>query len=343
MLKAFTITVAIAGLLVGTALVGYFGFGEVARALFAVRWTGFLAIVAYHLAGIFLLGFCWSILTPRAAPLLAFVWGRLIRDSGSEVLPLSQIGGFVMGARAATLLGLPGAAAIASTVVDVTLEVLGQLGYTAIGLLILWRLKPDNDLIRWTTIGLGIALVAVIGFILVQRHGLGMVERNVARIARQWVKESAGTVRSRSIQHEVHDIYRRHGALILSGVLHLAAWIASSVEAWFALRLMGADLDIASVIVIESLLYAIRSVAFAIPNAVGVQEGAYIMLGAAFGLTPETALALSILKRARDLVIGVPALIAWQLLESRRLLGRAAAAAGEIDGEPEPVPVRSEP
>ena len=80
-------------------------------------------------------------------------------------------------------------------------------------------------------------------------------------------------------------------------------------------------------IVIESLLYAVRSVAFAVPNAVGVQEGAYIMLGAAFGLTPEVALALSLLKRARDLVIGVPALIAWQILESRRLLaGRPIAA-----------------
>jgi putative membrane protein len=340
-MKVFTILFAIVGLLVGTALVGYFGFGEVARALFAVRWTGFLAIIAYHLAGIFLLGVSWSVLVPGAAPLLAFVWGRLIRDSGSEVLPLSQIGGFVMGARAATLLGLAGAAAIASTVVDVTLEMLGQLGYTALGLAILWWQKPDNDLVRWTMVGLGIALVAVAGFILVQRHGLGVIERTVARIARQWVKEGVGTARSRSIQHEVHDIYRRHGALCLSGMLHLAAWVASSVEAWFALRLMGAGLSIGSVIVVESLLYAIRSVAFAIPNAVGVQEGAYIMLGAAFGLTPETALALSLLKRARDLVIGVPALLAWQLLESRRLLA-GAASADASGGEPAATPLEGE-
>jgi putative membrane protein len=339
-MKAFTILFAIVGLLLGTALVGYYGFAEVGRALFAVRWTGFLAIIAYHLAGIFLLGLCWSVLVPGAAPLLAFVWGRLIRDSGSEVLPLSQIGGFVMGARAAMLLGLSGAAAIASTVVDVTLEVLGQLGYTALGLLILWQQKPDNDLVRWTAIGLGIAFLAVGGFILVQRHGLGVIERAVIRIARQWVKESAGTARSRSIQHEVHDIYRRHGALFLSGFLHLAAWIASSLEAWFALKLMGADLGVASVIVVESLLFAIRSVAFAIPNAVGVQEGAYIMLGAAFGLTPETALALSLLKRARDLVIGVPALLAWQILESRRLLAGSVSAGAP--SEPEAVPLKSE-
>ena len=95
---------------------------------------------------------------------------------------------------------------------------------------------------------------------------------------------------------------------------------ASSVEAWIALRLMGADPGFATVLALESLLAAIRSVAFAVPNAVGVQEGAYLLLGGGFGLPPEIALALSLLKRARDLAIGVPALLAWQLVESRRLL-----------------------
>jgi hypothetical protein len=86
-----------------------------------------------------------------------------------------------------------------------------------------------------------------------------------------------------------------------------------------ALRLAGRTLDFAAVLVIESLLYAIRTVAFAIPNAVGIQEGAYILLGGAFGLTPEMAIALSLLKRARDLAIGLPALGAWQAVEGGRL------------------------
>jgi hypothetical protein len=57
-------------------------------------------------------------------------------------------------------------------------------------------------------------------------------------------------------------------------------------------------------------------------DAVGVQEGAYIILGAAFGLTPEMALALSLLKRARDLAIGLPALGVWQAEEGGRLWRR---------------------
>jgi hypothetical protein len=98
--------------------------------------------------------------------------------------------------------------------------------------------------------------------------------------------------------------------------------VASTVEAWLALRLIGSPLGFGPVLVIESLLYAVRSVAFAVPNAVGVQEGAYVLLGAGFGLTPETALALSLLKRARDLAIGLPVLGAWQLVEGVRLRRR---------------------
>jgi glycosyltransferase 2 family protein len=319
-MRTLTVLSLIGGLLLGTALVGYFGFGAVLRALLSVRWTGFLVVIAYQLGVITLLGLCWYVLAPRSAPLLAFVWGRLVRDSASEILPLSQLGGFVMGARAATLLGAPGPVAVASTIVDVTMEMFAQLGYTALGSSILAWQKPDDPLIGWTALGLVVALLSAIGFVAVQRRGLGIVERTIARIAKQWIK--GPTTLPRSVHTEIRDIYLHPRTLWLGGGLHLAAWIASGVQAWIALRFMGIDLGLGSVLAIESLLYAIRSVAFAVPNALGVQEGAYVMLGAAFGLTPETALALSLLKRARDLAIGVPALLVWQMLESGRFLGR---------------------
>jgi glycosyltransferase 2 family protein len=314
-MKTVTIVAAIAGVLLGTLLVGYFGFAAVGRALLAVGAFGFLAILLYHLAGIALLGFCWYVVAPDAAPLRAFVWGRLVRDSASEVLPLSQLGGYVMGARAATLLGLSGAAAAASTIVDITLEALGQLAYAAIGLAILARLRPGDSLILWLGVGLAAGLIVMLAFILVQRRGLGMIERAASRLA-------GGSARLLSIRHEIQAIHRRPGLLCLGTIFHLAVWIASSVEAWIALRLMGADPGFPAVVALESLLVAIRSVAFAVPNAVGVQEGAYLLLGASLGLPPQVALALSLLKRARDLAIGVPALLAWQLVESRRLLRR---------------------
>jgi glycosyltransferase 2 family protein len=318
-MRAVTLLLVVGGLIFGTALIGYFGFGGVAHALLAVGWVGFLAIVAYHLVVIFLLGVCWYLVTPRSAPLVAFAFGRLVRDSGSELLPLSQVGGFVMGARAATLLGLPSAIAIASTIVDVTMEMLAQLAYTALGLGILAAQKPNTPLIAWTAFGIVLALLAAIIFILVQRHGFAMLGSVIHRIPHRWAKGVAS--RLAPIQHAIREIYHHAGALWSVSLLHFAMWVASGVETWIALRFMGVNLSISSVIVIESLLYAIRSIAFVVPSGLGVQEGAYVLLGMLFGFSPDVALALSLLKRARDLVIGVPALLTWQVLESRRLVG----------------------
>lgn len=313
-MKLASILAAIAGLVLGTAIVGYFGFGAVLSALGAIGWGGFLAITAYHLALIAVLGLAWwVIMPPPAGRLRAYVWGRIVRNSGSEVLPLSQIGGFIMGARAASLFDVPMTLAFASTVADVTVEVMAQLGYTALGLALLARLHPEAELIYPIALGLALGIVGVLGFVLVQRRGAAMLETLSQRMASRWLPDAAA--RAQPIQRALDTIYAGRPSLAAGFALHLAAWIASAFEAWLALHLMGVDLGVAAILTIESLLYAIRSVAFAIPNAVGVQEGAYVMLGALFGLPPETALALSLLKRGRDLAIGVPALLAWQALE----------------------------
>ena len=84
---------------------------------------------------------------------------------------------------------------------------------------------------------------------------------------------------------------------------------------------MGAPISFEGALAIESLLFASRSLAFFAPNALGVQEGAYALLAPLVGLTPADGLALSLIKRARDLAIGAPALLIWQRMEAVRALG----------------------
>jgi putative membrane protein len=323
-MRIATILVAIAGLVLGTAIVAYFGFGEVLSALETIGWGGFAIILVYQLALYLLLGACWWVIAPPPRDRFrAFVWGRLVRDSGSEVLPLSQVGGFVMGARAATLLGPSTAISTATTIVDITIEVLAQLGYTLVGVALLARVHPQATLIYPVAIGIALGIVAILGFILLQRRGAALVERMSQQLATRWFPGS--TLSAKPLIAAIDRVYAHRGSLALGFFLHLGGWVANAIEAWLALKLMGIDLGIAAVITIESLLYAIRSVAFAVPNAVGVQEGAYVMLGALFGLSPDMALALSLLKRGRDITIGVPVLLCWQALEGGALMRRRAA------------------
>src|SRR5581483_8063054 len=141
--KALPFLAAGLGVAAGAALVVYFGADAVWRSLSAVGWAGFAAVCAIHLALIAAMGAAWWVLLPgtRAGVL---VWARLVRDSGSEVLPLSQVGGYVLGARAATLGGVSATASTASTIVDVSLEFVAQLAYTALGLFWLVHLRPGS-------------------------------------------------------------------------------------------------------------------------------------------------------------------------------------------------------
>jgi glycosyltransferase 2 family protein len=255
------------------------------------------------------------------------------------VLPISQLGGYIAGARALARAGVAGTTAAATTMVDVSLELLAQLAYTALALVLLLDTAPASRVAPPIAIGLAVAVLLAAGFIAAQRRGFGFVDRIARAAGPSWAHRMADN--AAALHAAIGEVYRRRGRLMAGFLLHLIAWIANASEAWLVLRLAARPLGFGSVLAIEGLLYAVRSVAFAIPNAVGVQEGAYILIGAGFGVTPEAALALSLLKRGRDLVIGLPALLAWQLAEGRhfsRSGGAPGAAAGALGCAVRPQP-----
>src|SRR5262249_32079553 len=153
--------------------VGYFGADTVIRSLLAIGWAGFFAVCLIHLAVILVMGIAWRVLV-TGAPSWIFVWGRLVRDAGSEVLPVSQMGGCVLGVRAVALAGVPGTIAAASTMVDLTLEFLAKLAYMALGLILLVNLRPETPVAMPVTIGLTTTGAFAFAFVILQRHGFDL-------------------------------------------------------------------------------------------------------------------------------------------------------------------------
>lgn len=312
----------VAGLALATLLVLAYGAGAIWHAAAALGWGGFAAVALYHTALMGLMGVAWWLLA--AGQLWARVWrfaaARLIRDSASEALPFSQLGGYVAGVRAATLAGIPAAFAAGSTVVDVTAELAAQLAYTLLGLGLLAWLRPGDRLILPVLAGVAVMTVLAGIFIAVQARGAGLLERASTRLTRQFLGRAGA---SGAVQDTITRLHARPLRLAAATLVHLASWVLSGLETWLTLHLMGVPLSVAAALAIDSLLYGLRSVAFFVPSALGVQEGGLVLLGGMFGLGPEAALALSFIKRGRDLAIGVPALLAWQMIEGRRAwLGR---------------------
>jgi len=85
--------------------------------------------------------------------------------------------------------------------------------------------------------------------------------------------------------------------------------------------------------VIESLGQALKSFGFMIPGSLGVQEGAILLLGRAVGLAAEVAIAVAVLRRLRDLLLGLPVLALWQWQEAAGLARSAPAAAPQPTGD----------
>lgn len=321
-MKRSIVITALLGILAAAGLVVRYGLGAVGTALALAGWSGLAAITAYHLLPLALCGLAWrSLFTAPAASGGAFVWFRCVRDAGSDVLAVLPAAGEMLGMRAMALAGIELSAAAASTVVDITVEMGTQIAFTCVGLAILLD-RPAGPLLPWTLVGLSVTVPLAGGLYFAQRLGLlGVFEHLALRLASGFgFKRSdlAGAIEAR-----VHAIYRDRRAIASAAATHFLAWLVGVGEAGLGLALMGVKPGIGSLVVLESSIFALRSAAFFIPAAAGVQEGGYALIGGALGIGPDVALALSLLKRGRELLLGAAALVAWHAIESRRLWHKA--------------------
>ena len=316
MLRHIQLYILLAGtaLLAGLAL--WAGLPAVFDAFAALGLLGFLLVVLLHLPLIMLMGAAWWSIGRGAGP-LSFVEARLVRDSGAELLPFSQVGGFAAGIRLLSLAGVPAREGGFSLFADLLMEFVSKLPYAMVGLALMVWLRPASPLPAWLLATL-VVLAAVAILPLIFR---GWLVRLVPRLLHRWVPDDRG-LRS----------YIGVGRLAPSGLLHALCWTLGGVEAWVTLRLMGVPVTLFEALAIDSLVVSLRTFGFWVPAALGVQEAAYVLVLGLFGLGPHVAIAFSLVRRARDLLIGVIGLSVWQGREVTR--GRRAASVLEATPEP---------
>lgn len=306
--------VIVGGLAIGLWTVGRVGLVALAEAALRVGPGGFAIVCAISVVILLLLGAAWAAAMPSAGfrrmPL--FAWARATREASSDMLPFSQLGGIVVGARTLTVGGLPAVPVFAAMIVDMTAEMAGQIVVTLYGLWVLAEtLIGGGEVGTAAWAGAGMAVATLAAFVVFQRPLLALVGRFADRLLPD------AQLPFVAIRAELDRLYADRRPVALSFALNLMAWLVSALLAWVTLRLMGAEVSVGRAVALESLIFAVRSAAFLIPGAIGVQEAAYLVLAQAFGIDPQAAVALSLVKRARDVAIGVPTLIAWQAWEWR--------------------------
>jgi putative membrane protein len=319
--KTTAMIAAAIGLTIALGVITYHNLrGQVFAQVAQIGWPGFLAVIAAQVVLFAPLGLAWWVVDPHEAfaKTPVFMWGRLAREAASDVLPFSQVGGIVIQARCAILGGVSPASAFGSNIVDVTMEMVAQIIYTLIGIVLLvvhLGFGGANSKLLMPIVGsVGVGLLIVVSFIATQRKGLSKLGAFIQRLA------PSASEHTQAMARVIDESYGQPARLMIGLGLHILAWFGGAAGTWLILDFMGHPLPFMSVVAIESLLFAARNAAFVVPSGLGVQEGVYALLGPLFGLPSEAALALSLLKRARDIVIGVPVLLSWQFVEGRRSL-----------------------
>ena len=323
--------IAVAGALGLMLLVGitlHFGWRDIVEAVHQVGFGVGLVVVA-RIVAIAMVGCAWWFLVlgpAQVAPQICMLL-RWMRESINTLLPVAQVGGEIVGARLLTFWGVSGGRAGASLVVDMFVQVATQLAFTIAGLAILIVIDGDQEIVRYVAIGLLILIPGVFGFFIAQRFGaFDWLERQLMRLAENEKWAALGQVADLHVN--IQEIYKRRARLAACVGLHMGTWFFGAIEVWIVLHFLGYPVSVAEALVIESLGQAVRGAAFAVPGGLGVQEGGFIALCAVFGLPPHVAIAMSLVKRVPELLLGLPGLAVWHRLETREL-GRRAKAAQE--------------
>ncbi len=275
---------------------------------------GLLLVALFHLLPLIIDAAAICVLLERDLsrnPLRDSLLARWLGESANSLMPAGQLGGPVLMARYLARRGLPVEEAAAAITVSTTLQTFAQIAFALLGVAALGQTIHFSAAALRTAALLASAFLAIQvgGFYLLQRRALFSKLMNALRRFSRKRDWSQWVAHAQAIDLAVQGAYRRNGPVTASFVLSLVGWIAGTGEVFLIATLLGTPVSWRDAFVLESLGQAIRGAGFAVPGALGVQEGGYLLLAPLAGLAPNAALALSLAKRARELLLGLPGLL----------------------------------
>jgi putative membrane protein len=311
-MKWLTYVALAAGVVLFAWLLRYYGAGDVLAGAAAAGW-GLLWVTLFRFVNLAADTQGWRVLfasqtRPGFLPLLRLRW---IGEAVNSLLPVAQVGGEVMRAQMAVRLGVRGAEAGAATLVDFTLGLVTQLLYTVLAVALLLPSRGFGEETRAWFGGLLVAAAVIAAFWAASAlGGFGRVAQRARRVLRGGVWDAL-TGGAAALDAEVQALYARRPDVAAGATWRMLSWLLHSGETWLALWYLGAPVSLADALILEALSTAVRSGAFAVPGAIGVQEGGFVLLAPLVGISPEMALSLALVKRLRELVIGGGGLAVW--------------------------------
>jgi len=278
--------------------------------------AGILVIFFFYLLAFVIDSFTWQ-LTLKNIPLsglwiFRFFQMRLAGEAFNNATPLAGMGGEAI---KAVLLkkyyGVSYQDGAASLILAKTINVLALIVFLAVGFLFVLdspALTPQYKVIAGT--GLGALVVGVGLFFIIQRFRMtsavgALLSRNVL------LSRAANALHHiEAVEDKLVEFYSAlRGRFFATLVLALLNWVLGVFEIYYTMKFLGHPISIVEAWIMEAVAQMVRTATFFIPVSIGVQEGAFLAMGAAITGSPTAGFAAAIVRRIREIVW-----IAWGML-----------------------------
>ena len=313
----------VSGLLLLIGLLAWQGFHDVFQLLLASGWYLLLLPLVWFPVLLPATQGWLQLFKPGARPsfghgLLATWMGRAVNN----LLPVASIGGEVVKARLVLIWGGAGVDAAASVMVDKAVQAMALAWWAFTGALLLAFLPGDSAIVPYAVGGIVFLVFSAVGLVILQRFGmLGALAKLAGKLVKHDSWENV-TFSATEVDRLIRELYSDKLNILIATLYRLASLALHTFELWLACYLLGQPIGIVEALMLRSLTATLSDLAFIIPNAYGVQEGAFIIIGALVGFNPEFSLALSLALRVRDLIFDPAGLLTLQQVESHRYFNR---------------------
>jgi len=260
----------------------------------------------------------WQLLFPRQqrARFADVYYASASASAINNLLPVFAIGGDLLKARHLVRCGVRGSAVTAAGMVDLSLHAVSALGWSLTGLTMLAQITSDRELLLASISGSILLAVLILAFIAVQLLASQRLAEGLQRrfSQRGWNVLASDTGKA---QQGLLQLWRQPGTLLHSVLLRMAGRALMVPEIMFVSWLLDTDIGATEAAMITGLVILVKTVSFAVPARIGVQEGAFLAAGKLLAIAAEPMFAIAIAIRLRETLASLPVVLHWYLQEWR--------------------------
>jgi putative membrane protein len=299
---------------------------EVWHQIALVGWVGMAVLIIFYFLE-FLSDVCAWQLTFKSIPITPKWTSRLfliymVGAAFNRVTPLASLGG--EGFKAVMLkthYQISYQETSASIILTKTLNTGSLVLFVAIGFFPLLASEQFSTSFKTVT-GLSFAVFAscIVIFFLVQRFRLASWITH--RLGHSFLGDRLAKhlYNLRSVDDRLVEFYTNPSRLRNGFIVGFLNWPLGVLEIYFLMQFLQHPITFVDAWLLESVAQLVRAATFFIPANIGTLEGSLVVLGAALTGSPELGLAISVIRRFKDILWILLGLLIWWLFSFKPTL-----------------------